>query len=453
MSTNNNDNHIDDSQPATGHAGGPRPSAAGVPYRFSKGSTEMALPLLKSRLAARPADPQLLLAIARASLQAAQWDDALVHARQLDVLQPCPEALALIADCLYHLGDREATEQLLPVIAARGNDEARGLIALHLIKDRQFARGFALRSALRENRRAAHHPVGRRSDIAWWDGKPFNGTLLVIAEQALGEEILNSGTLGELIAAGQHAVVECDPRLIPLFRRSFPALQFVPRFTDELAGIATPDSRKTTASELALFFRHCDDFSNPPRWLRADPALQAAFCQRYRQQRPGAALIGISWRSFRPVWGADRKTVRLTHLQRTLRTPGCEFLSLQYGPVTDDLAAAEAAGLPVPAIDRSFDPVRDIDTLAAQVSAMDIVVTTSNSTAHLAGALGVPTLLMLPGTRGVFPYWCYDGEQTPWYPSMRIVRGHDDAPDVFDARIAARLSGMIAALPATGGAA
>jgi hypothetical protein len=57
---------------------------------------------------------------------------------------------------------------------------------------------------------------------------------------------------------------------------------------------------------------------------------------------------------------------------------------------------------------------------ASQVAAMDRVVTISNTTAHMAGALGVPTLLML----GPVPiwYWLATRDDSPWYPSLRLIR-------------------------------
>ena len=64
----------------------------------------------------------------------------------------------------------------------------------------------------------------------------------------------------------------------------------------------------------------------------------------------------------------------------------------------------------------------NLDGLAALIAACDVVVTVSNTTAHLAGALGVPTLLMLPYSRGSLWYWHEGRDDSPWYPSIRIVR-------------------------------
>src|SRR3546814_16287090 len=76
--------------------------------------------------------------------------------------------------------------------------------------------------------------------------------------------------------------------------------------------------------------------------------------------------------------------------------------------------------------------MQDLDGFAAQVAAMDMVITTSNTTAHMAGALGRPTWVMLH--QGISPHWYWgrDGETTPWYPSLRLLRqpvdGHRFTP-------------------------
>lgn len=387
-----------------------------------------ALPLLEHRLAQNPEDVNLLITMARACQEAGRWEEALGYARRATAIAPAADHTNIALDALYRLGDQDAVEQLVPAVLASGSVQDRGVVSLHMVKDRQFARAFNLRHALRHTHKSAGHPVGRDERIPWWDGARFDGTVLVIAEQALGEELLNAGGVSRIAAMGQAAVIESDPRLIPLFRRSFPQLQFVPRFTTDLANAATAGCRKTSASELGYLLCCSDTFENPPGWLKADPVRVAAMRAAYRRQQPGTLLVGISWRSFRPNWGALHKTMQLTDLAPLLALPGITVTSLQYGDIADDLAAVGRANLPVPFRDTQLDPVNDVDGFAAQVAAMDLVITTSNTTAHMAGALGKPTVLMLPTPRGVFPYWCYEGDHTPWYPTIRIVRGNAATP-------------------------
>jgi ADP-heptose:LPS heptosyltransferase len=71
-------------------------------------------------------------------------------------------------------------------------------------------------------------------------------------------------------------------------------------------------------------------------------------------------------------------------------------------------------------VDRDVDQLTNIDAFAAQIRAMDLVITIDNSTAHLAGALGVPTWVLLPYA----PNWRWQLERSDslWYPSIRLFR-------------------------------
>ena len=94
-------------------------------------------------------------------------------------------------------------------------------------------------------------------------------------------------------------------------------------------------------------------------------------------------------------------------------------MNLQYGDADELAAEAQAAGLSL-LIDRNVDQLSDMDIFAAQIAAMDLVITIDNSTAHLAGALGIPVWLLLP----FVPDWRWqlNREDSPWYPTMRIFR-------------------------------
>jgi ADP-heptose:LPS heptosyltransferase len=80
---------------------------------------------------------------------------------------------------------------------------------------------------------------------------------------------------------------------------------------------------------------------------------------------------------------------------------------------------AAAAGAPI-LIDRTIDQLSDLDIFAAQIAAMDLVITIDNSTAHLAGALGVPVWVLLPFAPDW--RWLLDREDCLWYPTMRLFR-------------------------------
>jgi ADP-heptose:LPS heptosyltransferase len=105
-----------------------------------------------------------------------------------------------------------------------------------------------------------------------------------------------------------------------------------------------------------------------------------------------------------------------------LRLPGCRFVDLQYGDTSEERAAlARDQGIVVERLG-DIDNTNDLDGLAALMTACDAVVTVSNTTAHLAGALGRPTFVMVPHGYARIWYWFHDRNQSPWYPRVAVRR-------------------------------
>ena len=68
-----------------------------------------------------------------------------------------------------------------------------------------------------------------------------------------------------------------------------------------------------------------------------------------------------------------------------------------------------------------LDLFNDIDSISSLLKSLDVFISVSNSTAHLAGALGVKTILIKPENFAVFHYWNQKTDNTPWYPSVRLI--------------------------------
>jgi ADP-heptose:LPS heptosyltransferase len=139
-----------------------------------------------------------------------------------------------------------------------------------------------------------------------------------------------------------------------------------------------------------------------------------------RQAFPGSKMVGLSWASHRVGLG-DSKSIPAADLLPLLEA-GHSFWSLQYGDHSQGLALLKEAGHELYGID-GLDLTNDLDGVAALISALDVVVTCSNTVAHLSGALGKRTILLAPGERFVLWYWGLEGDRTPWYPAMEILRG------------------------------
>lgn len=260
----------------------------------------------------------------------------------------------------------------------------------------------------------------RRYSAPEWQGEPVQGkTLYLWEEQGVGDTLLYGAMIGDLQMRGALCVLECDPRLVPLFRRSCPGLEVVPSgpFADIGLKGRSFDFHAPLGS-IGRFLRPTLAAFPPPRpFLKADPERVTAFRNQLTSLGP-EPKIGISWRSASASF--SEKSIPLTEWGPVLSTPDRRFVALQYGDCQAELADAAARfGVDIfepPGLDR----FGDLDGLAALVQACDAVVTISNVTANVAGALGRPTLLLLgPATLW---YWFQDREDSPWYANMHLLR-------------------------------
>lgn len=256
--------------------------------------------------------------------------------------------------------------------------------------------------------------------LPFWKGEAVAGKMLLFTEQGVGESLVLWSLVPELLARGVTPVIECDPRMIPILERSFPRLECLPRQNPPHPRLLQPDlTVQATLFDLAAVFRRSPADCTGVLPVRADMARAEGLRTAYSPD--GLPLIGVAWHSASPKLGGA-KSARLTDLTPILALPGLRFVDLQYGNRAADREALRAATGTNLLADPNIDQMADLDAFAAQVAAMDLVISTSNTTAHMAAALGKPTWVMLH--RGLSPhwYWTFDGSTTPWYPTARLWR-------------------------------
>ncbi len=283
----------------------------------------------------------------------------------------------------------------------------------YFLRHGRFAEGFRL---YEKRWTSGKHGVPRPYQLPAWGGEAIDGPLLVWSEQGLGDQILFASLVGELSQRVRHMVLEVEPRLVAMFARSFPDVEVVAAKADLYVGPAVAQIGLTS---LGGFFR-ADWASFPDRpagFLRADPARVKAMRERVAGDR--RAAIGLSWHSRKAKWG-QFKSAELSHFTELLRAVDARWIDLQYGDTSAERADfAAASRMTLEHLD-DVDNTNDIESLGALIAACDAVVSVSNTTVHLAGALGRPTWVLAPFGHSRMWYWHAEKPDNPWYPSVRV---------------------------------
>jgi hypothetical protein len=239
--------------------------------------------------------------------------------------------------------------------------------------------------------------------------------VLVWGEQGIGDQIFYASMLNRLRYEVDKVTMLVDPRLIPLFSRSMPAVDFLPNTSEVPAD--EHDSHLPIASIGAQFVHSLNDIPQVAarNYLQADPERVAALRARLPA---GPPIIGLSWTSAAVKIG-PQKSIALDGLTPLLELP-YRFVNLQYVSSATDTGDPRIMNPRVNCRD-------DFEMLAALLELCDVVVSVSSSTVHLAGALGRPVLLM---DANKLWYWGNKaGDQSLWYPSVQVFpREHVLAP-------------------------
>ena len=142
--------------------------------------------------------------------------------------------------------------------------------------------------------------------------------------------------------------------------------------------------------------------------------------------------IGISWKSFRIKKSIGLiKSMELNDFQSLINLPKFTFINLQYGDIKKEIIEFNKNNNKIHTIE-SVDMYDDLIALAALLKNLNLFISTSNTTAHLAGALGVETWLIKPKNHTSFFYWNQISDQTPWYGSIKLYDGNKNTDKIVE---------------------
>ena len=262
----------------------------------------------------------------------------------------------------------------------------------------------------------AFNAPARRFPQVPWDGREIaGGTILVHAEQGLGDTLQFVRYAPRVAERCAFVILECQPELKSLMEpvtgieRVVAQGETLPPFSAHVPMLSLPRVFGTTLESVP--------WRGP--YIHADPARSAAWRPRVGHG-DGPLKVGLVWAGRPQQWDDRKRSVTLDMLAPLAQASGAVFYSVQKGE-----AAAQTASPPagMNLVDLTAG-IRDFSDTAALLSHLDLVITIDTSVAHLAGAMGIPTWVLVAHA----PDWRYHLERgdNPWYPSMRLFRQDRD---------------------------
>jgi tetratricopeptide (TPR) repeat protein len=248
-----------------------------------------------------------------------------------------------------------------------------------------------------------------------WDGTPLAGrTILIYAEQGLGDTLQFIRFAAAVKQTGSTVIVACQKALLPLLARCAGIDRLVatgPRWPDcdvQAPLLSLPRILKTTLDTLP---------SDAP-YLHADPGLVERW-ERELRPLPGFK-VGIAWQG-NPNFVTDRRrSIPLRWFAALSHIACVHLISLQKGPGSEQLPQLADRFTVLDLARRLDEDAGAFMDTAAVMKHLDLVITCDTASAHLAGGLGVPVWLALPFAPDW--RWLLDRDDSPWYPTMRLFR-------------------------------
>jgi tetratricopeptide (TPR) repeat protein len=361
-----------------------------------------------------PEDPSALGALASAVCFQGNFQKAIEVASRSLALEPNGVgAWTTLGNAQRHLGALEAArasydEGLMRDPEHPGARLGRSVLDLSLGHYQLGWRDYRYRWQCGELKFSASRPAG---DTPPWRGEPLQGrTVLALREQGLGDTLQFVRGAAALKARGARVHVACQPSLCDLVK-TVPGVDAVFDETQTMPG----GHHYVHLMDLPALLDGDYPMTMDEPYVSVDTGVMAHWERLLGATGP--RRIGIAWQG-NPNFQMDKfRSVPLAHFA-PLHRPDVELLALQIGLGSEQIAQVNFPVLQPGAL-ANGEPRSFMDT-AALMKLCDLVITTDTSIAHLAGALGVKTWVIL----GFMPDWRWQvtGERTPWYPSVRLFR-------------------------------
>ena len=351
-----------------------------------------AISCLQKAIAIKADFPEALLNLGKALIEDCQLAKAITTLKSAITIKPdYSEAHINLGKTYLEQGKWEAAKEHLQTALSIDPDNIiakynMGYANLALGNLAEGWQAYELRLTLNPNDKSQYFSTPR------WQGEALQGkTVLVYDEQGVGDEVRYASLYAEFAAMTKRCFITCDPRLLSIFQRSFPNIEFI--------GISCNSQYVTLENQLPQLdfivaagsltgsLRPAMDGIKP--YLVPDPKRVAYWRQFFTGLGP-EPKVGISWTT------ASQKECRmlshssLDQWSALLTVPGVQFINLFYGDADAEIAAVRAEfGVEILNLNGSeIDLRNDLDDLAAMMCALDVTVSSLGTTLQIGASAG-----------------------------------------------------------------
>ena len=379
---------------------------------YQRGELTAALPRLERSVGAVPGEPEFHNNLGLAYAAADRESDAIGRYRAAIELKP-EHAIAWnnLGLALQSINDvRGATDAFRRAIALKPDfAHAHWNLALVLLLAGNFDEGWVeydWRLALPELGKGRHVYPG-----PVWNGAAMQDrTLLLHAEQGLGDAVQFARYATSIAATGARVLVHCPPPLqtllatIPGVAQAIAGSETLPPYDAHAPLLSLPRILGTTLASIPA----------PCPYLRAADADRAA-ARSMLASRGDRLKVGVAWAGSKEHTNDRNRSCPLALLAPMFGLDDIAWFSLQQGDAAAQRGATPGTEALVPLAEGS-----SLAATAALIAELDLVISVDTSIVHLSGALGRPCWVLLPFAPDW--RWLQGRDDSPWYPTLRLFR-------------------------------
>ena len=353
------------------------------------------------------------------ALKKSFYKESLNHFREASLIKNDPTLFSLLAEAYFWLGR--------PVDAQSCINKSKGTIwngeyaTWHEFRQDSLEVAWRLYNDADGRRRLSNQKPELTKSL------PFNTeeSIYLFRTEGIGDEIMFLSCLPTLLSKHRGRItIECSDRLIPIIERSFSKINLVSSLADTktLKSLRDTHNYLYSLSEICGILRpNVNAFTQLPFFI-CDP-LKKQQSTNALEALPKKINVGVAWKGGSKNFSqlAKAKSALLSDFLPLLTINGVNWINLQYGDVDQEINALyQSHGIKVHDF-KFVDPLNDIDSQLALIDSLDLVIQTSNASAHLAGALGKKTWLLT----GSPPDWRWftkpESNLSPWYRDFEVI--------------------------------